>query len=235
MSILPAPTPSYIKPKVQGLSRVSNTKTQIDPNGKISTSCPVQPLLMRHAQLCIRGLSPCSLLPPGPFCPHNLKFSPRQDLQGQPRGLLPQRQTTLTRTSCSAESHKASRVFLIGQRPRNRQALREQTDGILYEVTESLSSESEELISQCLKGLQLQRKPLRPSWDCLTSLTGTNFARGSTSPGMEAELPLACLVPEVWACRDSRGSCLFTHRLDQASGSPSAIFVVLPGSELEVV
>lgn len=52
---------------------------------------------------------------------------------------------------------------------------------------------------------------------------------------MEAELPQACLVPEVWACRDSRGSCLFTHRLDQASGSPSAIFVVLPGSELEVV
>lgn len=160
LAILPAPTPSYIKPKVQGLSRVSSTKTRIDPNGEISTSCPVQPPLMR---LCIGGLSPCSLLPPGPFCPHNLKFSPRQDLQGQPRGLLPQRQTTLTRTSCSAESHKASRVFLIGQRPRNRLALREQTDGILYEVTESLSSESEELISQCLKGLQLHRKPLGPA------------------------------------------------------------------------
>jgi hypothetical protein len=161
---------------------------------------------MRRAQLCIGGVSPCSLLPPGPFCPHNLKFSPRQDLQGQPRGLLPQRQTTLTRTSCSAESHKASRVFLIGQRPRNRLALRELTDGILYEVTESLSSESEELISQCLKGLQLHRKPSGPaSWDCLTSLTGTNFARGSTSPGMEAEFPQACLVPEVRACRGLKG------------------------------
>lgn len=81
----------------------------------------------------------------------------------------------LTRTSCSADSYKASQVFLIGQRPRNRLARREQTDGILYEVTESLSSEREDLISQCLKGLQLHRKPLSgpASWDSLTSLTGT--------------------------------------------------------------
>lgn len=40
----------------------------------------------------------------------------------------------------------------------------EQTDGILYEVTDSFGLEREgDLISQCLKGLRLHRKPLRSS------------------------------------------------------------------------
>lgn len=116
----------------------------------------------------------------------------------------------------------------------------EQTDGALYEATDSFNLEREEnLISQCSKGLRLhrERSPAQPTGAASLAGTAQLCLALPEAPIAQhlSQVPASSLrVPESCCFLKPRGSCLPASRLDQAGGSLQPSSLSRPCSELKV-